>query len=173
MTTRLVLLLSAAIQTTATAQISPVGPHCAARVCEEVSIYAVALDSVRKRPHAETAGPPRVLRSLYLAPFAALRNHAPVVGQLDTLADLAILRRYWPNAAMVDSATLVAPDGHSLRPGGPLYILSPIDWAGENTVRLQVAEYPRDLNWGAQIFVWLHRGAGGWRVTEVTVGAID
>jgi len=155
------------------AQIPPIGPHCGARVCEAVTIYASALDSVLKRPHAEGVGAPRLLRSLYLAPFDAFRQNLPVVGQLDATSDLNILRQYWPTAEVLDSARVVARDGHTLRPGGPLYIASPIDWTGEDAARFQLAEYPRDLLWGAQLFVLLRRGPGGWHVTEITVGAIN
>ena len=157
----------------AASQAPPIGEHCAARVCEDATIYAVALDSALKRPHAEGVGAPRLLRTLYLAPFRAFGDHAPALGQLDTLGDLTILRRYWNAATIVDSAGIVQPDGHTLRVGGPLYILSPIDWAGEGVVRLQAAEYPRDLNGGAQLFIWLRRGSHGWHVTEITVGAIN
>ena len=155
------------------AQVPPIGSQCGARVCEEVTIYAVAIDSALKRPHADGTGTPRVLRLLYLTPFDAMGMHGTPVGQLDTTADLDMLQRYWTKAQIIDSARVVGPDGHTLRPDGPLYVASPIDWTGEDSARLQLAEYPHDLRWGTQLFVFLRRGQHGWHVSEISVGAIN
>lgn len=65
---------------------------------------------------------------------------------------------------MVDST------GIQLRPGGCLFALSPIDWLGRHIVRLQVAEYPRSINYGGQYLLELQRGPDGWRVTRVDIG---
>src|SRR5439155_753149 len=128
------------------------------------------LDSLLKQPHGEHSGAPRIFKRLYLVPFNAISAAAPAVGVLSDFGDGSILRRYWRTAQIVDSAQVVGPDGHTLRPGGPLYILSPIDWLGPDAAHFQVAEYTDDLNSGAQLFLLLRRGQQGWIVTEISVG---
>ena len=156
-----------------TAQVPAIGRHCAARVCEESTIYAVAIDSVLRRPHVENSAAPRILKRLYLVPFHALRTQAPMVGVLDEFSDGSTFRRFWRAAQILDSAQIVGPDGHTLSPGGPLIILSPIDWLAEDAARLQLAEYPRDMYSGGQLFVFLRRGPRGWYVREISVGAMN
>jgi len=153
-------------------QVSPrVGPACAAAVCEEGTIYTVAIDTLWRSGKSAPSSPPRVLRWVFQSPFRPLPGQAsaPPVAALDN-ATGDMLSRVWAGAALLDSSQLVERDGHTLKPGGPLYIVSPIDWMGQDQARLQVAEYPHDINWGAQHFILVARAPNGWHVTRVETG---
>jgi hypothetical protein len=171
MTTRMVALLAAPLLVASAlqAQGAPIGVHCAAALCEEGTMYAVAIDSLL-RGHTPSETSPRVLRAVYVAPFYGGRWPRPApVAWFDQL-DPGMLRRYWPRAAIVDSADVVTPDGHTLTAGGPLYVVAPIDWTGKDDARVQIAEYPRDFLWGVQYLVNLRRGPLGWRVSQIDIG---
>ncbi len=116
--------------------------------------------------------PPRVFEWIYQVPFRDSVEPRP--GPLAAFASITFgaetLYEYWPGATVVDSTLAVGKDGHTLTPGGPLYVLSPIDWAGMDLARLQIAEYPRHIDSGAQYFLWLSRSTDGWHVTRLETG---
>jgi hypothetical protein len=162
------LLLGAPLQ----AQQDPaIGPHCAAAFCEAGTIYAVAIDTLWRAQPTPPTLPPRVYSAVYLVPFGPLPGEmrgAPLASF--ATIDGGMLARYWPQSSIVDSAGSVQTDGHTLKPGGTLFVVGPIDWMGPDSARLQLAEYPKDLSWGVQYFVWVERGPKGWRATRVAVG---
>jgi hypothetical protein len=80
-----------------------------------------------------------------------------------------MLHSRWPQATVVDSAEVVGPGG-TLVAGGPLFVVSPIDWMGPDDARLEVARYGMHWSWGEQYFVWLHRSSPGWHVARVEIG---
>jgi len=163
-----VLLLGAPLQ----AQQGPViGPYCAAAFCEEGTIYAVAIDTLWRAHTTPSKPPPRAFSTVYLAPFRPLSGEirgAPLASFATVSGGM--LAKYWPGSSIVDSAGAVQSDGHTLKPGGTLYVVGPIDWMGPDTARLQLAEYPKDFGWGVQYFVWVERGLTGWRACRVAVG---
>jgi hypothetical protein len=162
------LMLSAPLQAQ---QAPPIGPHCVAALCEEGTIYAVAIDTLLRAQATASTLPPRVLRPLYLVPLAPLAggSRGAALASFDDIG-AGILEKYWPESRIVDSAEVVQSDGHTLRPGGALYVLGPIDWMGPDLARLQLAEYSRDMRWGVQYFVWLERGVRGWCPSRVAIG---
>jgi hypothetical protein len=158
------LVLAIVAPPVAAAQSQPIGTHCAAALCEPGTIYAVTLDSLQRQWRDSV--PPRVLEALYVEPFGMTAGRRSPVAPF---ADLATVSKYLPGTTVVDSVSIVSSDG-ALRPGGTLYVFSPIDWMGLDAVRLVVARYPRHWSWGEQYFVWCERGPTGWHVTRIATG---
>jgi hypothetical protein len=109
--------------------------------------------------------------------FALALLAAPLQGQIRGAAlasfdavDAGMLKKYWPQSSILDSSEMLLADGHTLKPGGALFILGPIDWMGPDAARLQVAMYPRDFQWGAQYFARVERKANGWQAADVAIG---
>jgi hypothetical protein len=147
---------------------APASPHCAAVFCEAGAIHVAALDSLRTYL-GDTLQPPRVLDAVYVAPFKPL--HGPRPAAVASFADLdaSMLKRRWPDASIVDSADVVTATG-ALRPGGSLFVVSPIDWMGAGEARLEIARYPDDWNVGEQFHIRVQHGPAGWHAVRVDVG---
>jgi hypothetical protein len=153
------------------AQERPVSPWCSAAFCEEGAIYVAAIDSMLGRTGPPcTEQPPRVLSTIHIAPFRRLDGEVSPPIALYTDTDPGMLRRRWPDAQVVDSAAVVDSTGRYLVPGGCLYVLSPIDWLSRDIVRLQLAQYTKTIDLGAQYFILLERGREGWGVVRIDVG---
>lgn len=156
-----------ALPVEAAAQAKPIGPHCAAVSCEAGTIYVVAIDSLSRR--FGDSLPPRVLSTVCTAPFLPLRGGRPApAGQFDLIA-FGMLTRSVPGARVVDSASVVRRD-RTLTPGGALFVVSPLDWMGEDLVRLEIARYPTHWDIGEQYFIVCERGPTGWRVRRIDTG---
>ena len=149
------------------AQTKPVGPFCMAPSCEAGTIYAVSIDSLTRHYHDTL--PPRVLANVYTAPFLPLSGGRPAPAARLELVGSGMLTRHIPGARIVDSTDVLGPD-HMLSPGGPLFVVSPLDWMGEDLVRLEIARYPTHWAWGEQYFVLCERGPRGWRVRQIDIG---
>ena len=162
-----VLLFCLGLPTSGMAQDRRIGVGCAAALCEPGVIYAVAIDSIQKR--VSDSLPPRILQAMYLAPFKPVARPRPAsVGDFDPGWAL-VVGRHLPGTTTVDSAEVVAPSGELL-PGGSLLVVSPLDWLGEDLVRLEVARYFGSWHTGEQYFVICSRGRDGWHVKSLAVG---
>ena len=148
-------------------------PPCNAPACEDLVVILTALDSLLRRPnHLPCAlHPPRVLRTLHLDPFRDLNSGtlSTPVARFDFFA-VSQIERTWPGALVVDSAEAVDPSRTTLRAGGCLYVVAPVVWQGSDRGRVQLAEYPLSVNFGAQFFVVVARRDSTWRVTTIQVG---
>jgi hypothetical protein len=138
------------------------------------ALYVMAVDTVIAdlATRGFTCHPPRLLNTVHLQPFRRLDGTiSPAVLLIEDIFGLAAsFRRHWPGAAVVDSINAVDTSGVTLRPGGCLFVLAPIEWRGPTQRLAHLAAYYARINYGAEVFVLLSETPTGWHPTRIWRG---
>lgn len=146
--------------------------NCAAALCEEQAIYVTAIDTVLRDLEARgfsDVRPPRILRTIHLAPFRKGGSLSPAVDWLQDW-DIGLLRRAWAGVTLADSATVVEPDGYTLKRGGVMIILAPVTWMGYDVARVRLAAYTHRINYGEEHYIFLQYAGERWQVVRMESG---
>ena len=140
----------------------------------DAALYVMAIDTVivDLSTRGFTCHPPRLLNTVHLQPFRRLDGTiSPAVLLIEDIFGLTeLLRRHWPGAAVVDSINAVDTSGVTLRPGGCLFVLAPIQWGGPRERLVHLAEYYSRINYGAEVFVLLSETPSGWHPMRIWRG---
>jgi hypothetical protein len=158
-------------------------PPCSATVCEVRTIYVTALDTLLRHTSECSAAPPRVLRSIHLAPFTDLADaiagertrrvgipSSPVVMRMEDVM-VNPFRLYWDAIKIIDADAVTV---ETVPENACLLVFSPVTWLGEDRVRVEIVESRSGSSSHrlhiAQRYVFLVRDKGRWTVEKVETG---
>jgi hypothetical protein len=151
-------------------------PGCAKEFCQEMILYATALDSLLTFTGCRSQ-PAVVLRTLHSAPYSRrdarsgrslLEPQSPVLGRIDDGPDP--FRQFGQRVRIVDLSEIHT---ERLARSACIFVFSPVTWLGESLARIIVLEVQPPGSVFYERYIYLRRENGSWTITLIEAGMVS